>query len=276
MNVDGKIEVTGLSDVGRKRSHNEDSIGSDTGIGLTVLADGMGGYRAGEVASAMAVNAIMEEVRDGIKLIKKHGDIDDASGFARESLLVRKAVVRANDTIHKAAISQPQCQGMGTTVVTAMFYDDRMTIAHVGDSRLYRLRGEVFEQITVDHSLLQELINKGFYTPEEAKHSPNKNLVTRALGIEGTVVPDVVEEAVLPGDMYLLCSDGLTDMVEDEEIHLTLEEHSQNLDDVAATLVKIANENGGKDNISVVLARALKPFPSSKLSWYSRFFDWFS
>ena len=276
MNVDGKVEITGLTDVGRKRSHNEDSIGSDTGIGLTVLADGMGGYRAGEVASAMAVNAIMEEVRDGMKLINEHGDIDDASGFARESLLVREAVMRANNAIHKAAISDPQCQGMGTTVVTAMFYDDRMTIAHVGDSRLYRLRGEVFEQITVDHSLLQELIDKGFYTPEEAKHSINKNLVTRAMGIEGTVVPDVVEEAVLPGDIYLLCSDGLTDMVEDEEIHLTLQKHSQNLEDIAAELIRIANENGGKDNISVVLARALKPFPSSKLSWYSRFFDWFS
>jgi PPM family protein phosphatase len=276
MNVDGKLEVTGLSDVGRKRSHNEDSIASDTGIGLTVLADGMGGYRAGEVASAMAVNAIMEEVRDGLKLLKKHGDVDEESGFARESLLVREAVMRANETIHKAAISQPQCQGMGTTVVTAMFYDDRMTIAHVGDSRLYRLRSNNFEQITVDHSLLQELIDKGFYTPEEAKHSLNKNLVTRAMGIEGTVVPDVVEEAVLPGDIYLLCSDGLTDMVEDEEIHLTLEKNSNNLDDVAAELVRIANENGGKDNISVLLARALKPFPSSKRSWFSRFYDWFS
>lgn len=151
-----------------------------------------------------------------------------------------------------------------------------MTIAHVGDSRLYRLRSNNFEQITVDHSLLQELIDKGFYTPEEAKHSLNKNLVTRAMGIEGTVVPDVVEEAVLPGDIYLLCSDGLTDMVEDEEIHLTLEKNSNNLDDVAAELVRIANENGGKDNISVLLARALKPFPSSKRSWFSRFYDWFS
>ena len=275
MNVEGKLEVTGLSDVGLKRSHNEDSIGSDTGIGLAVLADGMGGYRAGEVASAMAVNAIMEEVRDGLKAIK-HGETDEDSGYARESLVVREAVVRANETIHKAAISQPQCAGMGTTVVTVMFYDDRMTIAHVGDSRLYRLRGENFEQITVDHSLLQELIDKGFYTPEEAKQSLNKNLVTRAMGIEGTVVPDVVEEAVVPGDIYLMCSDGLTDMVEDEQIHLTLVKHANSLDRVATELVNTANDNGGKDNISVVLARAIKPFPSSRRSWYTRLFDWFS
>jgi PPM family protein phosphatase len=276
MNVAGKLEVIGLSDVGRKRSHNEDSIGSDTGIGLAVLADGMGGYQAGEVASAMAVQAIMEEIRDGIKLLKKHGNIDDESGFACESLLVKEAITRANATIHKAATSQPQCQGMGTTVVTAMFYDDRMTIAHVGDSRLYRLRASVLEQITVDHSLLQELIDKGFYTPEEAKHSLNKNLVTRAMGIEGTVVPDVQEEAAVPGDIYLLCSDGLTDMVEDEQIHQTIEKHAGNLDRAADELVLIANENGGKDNVSVVLVKVLKPFPSSKRGWYSRFFDWFS
>ena len=276
MNVDGKLEVTGLSDVGRKRSHNEDSIGSDTGIGLAVLADGMGGYRAGEVASAMAVNAIMEEIRNGLKVLKKHGEVDDESGFARESLLVKEAITRANETIHKAAISQPQCQGMGTTVVTAMFYDDRMTIAHVGDSRLYRLRENVLEQITVDHSLLQELIDKGFYTPEEAKHSLNKNLVTRAMGIEGTVVPDVQEEAAVPGDIYLLCSDGLTDMVEDEQIRQTMEKHAGDLDRAADELVLVANENGGKDNVSVVLVKVLKPFPSSKRGWYSRFFDWFS
>lgn len=276
MNVEGKLEVTGLSDVGLKRAHNEDSIGSDTGIGLAVLADGMGGYRAGEVASAMAVNAIMDEVREGLKAIKRHGDFDEDTGYARESLVVREAVIRANETIHKAAISQPQCQGMGTTVVTAMFYDDRMTIAHVGDSRLYRLRANVFEQITVDHSLLQELIDKGFYTPEEAKQSLNKNLVTRAMGIEGTVVPDVVEEAVVPGDIYLMCSDGLTDMVEDEQIHLTLRKHADDLDKASLELVSAANDNGGKDNISVVLARAIKPFPSSKRSWYTRLFDWFS
>ena len=276
MNIEGKVEVTGLSDVGRKRSHNEDSIGTDTAVGLAVLADGIGGYRAGEVASAMAVQDIMSTIRTGVQGLK-HGDVDEDSGFTRESLLVKRAVEQANSSIHTKALNEPQCQGMGTTVVAAMFYDDRLTIAHVGDSRLYRLRRGVFEQITVDHSLLQELVDKGFYTPEEAKHSLNKNLVTRAMGIEDSVIPDVQEEAVVPGDIYLMCSDGLTDLVEDEEIHLTLEKYSADLDKVAGVLVQAANDNGGKDNISVILARALKPFPSSsKGSWYSRFLDWFS
>lgn len=275
MNVEGKVEITGLSDVGRRRSHNEDSIGSDTTIGLTVLADGMGGYRAGEVASAMAVSGIMEEVRGGLSGIR-HGQVDDDSGFSHESLLMRRAVERANEQIHTLATHQPQCHGMGTTVVAALFYDDRMTIAHVGDSRLYRLRGGTFEQITVDHSLLQELVDKGFYTPEEARQSLNKNLVTRAMGIESSVIPDVQEEAVVPGDVYLLCSDGLTDLLTDEEIRLTLEKYSANLDEVAGALVQAANEAGGKDNVSVVLVRALKPFPSARRSWYSRFLDWFS
>ena len=209
-------------------------------------------------------------------MLKKHGDIDDESGFAHESLIVKEAITRANETIHKAATSQPQCQGMGTTVVAAMFYDDRMTIAHVGDSRLYRLREHVFERITVEHSLFQELIDKGFYTPEEAKHSLNKNLVTRAMGIEDTVVPDVQEEAAVPGDIYLLCSDGHTDMVEDEQIRQTMEKHASDLDRAAEALVLIANENGGRDNVSVVLVKVLKPFPSSERGWYSRFLDWFS
>ncbi|NKC16938.1 MAG: Stp1/IreP family PP2C-type Ser/Thr phosphatase [Gammaproteobacteria bacterium] len=275
MNIEGKVEVTGLSDVGRKRSHNEDSIGTDTAIGLAVLADGMGGYRAGEVASAMAVTSIMNIVRDGLQGIKR-SDVDDDSGYTRESLLIKEAVQQANGSIRHKALSEPQCQGMGTTLVAAMFYDDRMTIAHVGDSRLYRLRRGSFEQITVDHSLLQELVDKGFYTHEEAKQSQNKNLVTRAMGIEDSVIPDVQEEAVIPGDIYLMCSDGLTDLVEDDEIHLTLEKYSANLDKVAGVLVQAANDNGGRDNISVILARALKPFPSSKRSWYSRFLDWFS
>lgn len=276
MNIEGKVEVTGLSDVGRKRSHNEDSIGSDTAIGLTVLADGMGGYKAGEVASAMAVNGVMEVVRDGLRALKKHGDVDEESGFTRESLIMKEAVESANHDIHSVALSQPQCAGMGTTLVAAMFYDDRITVAHVGDSRMYRMRRGNFEQITVDHSLLQELVDKGFYTPEEAKQSLNKNLVTRAMGIESTVVPDVQEEAALPGDIYLLCSDGLTDLVEDDQIGLTVEKYSANLEEVASALVQTANENGGKDNISVILARVLKPFPGSKRSWYSRVMDWFS
>lgn len=276
MNFRGKLEILGLSDVGLKRDHNEDSIGSDSALGLAVLADGMGGYKAGEVASAIAVNVVMDEMRNGLK---EHaaGELDEESGYTRGSLMMRAAISRANQTIFQTAQSQPQCQGMGTTLVAALFYDDRVTIAHVGDSRLYRLRDEQFEQITVDHSLLQELVDKGFYTPEEAKKSVQKNLVTRAMGIEETVKSDVQEEAVLPGDVYLMCSDGLSDLVEDSDIYLTLNKYSANLEHAAQSLIQMANRNGGADNISVILARTLKPFPArGRSSWYSKVFDWFS
>lgn len=273
MNLEGKLELVSVTDVGRHRSHNEDNIGADPTLGLAILADGMGGYKAGEVASAIAISMITEELREGLAKLTP-GQSDEESGFSKESLLVKNAILSANEAIYQTAQSQPQCAGMGTTLVTAMFYDDRMTVAHIGDSRLYRLRSGEFEQITVDHSLLQELIDKGFYTPEEAKESLNKNLVTRAMGIDGTVEPDLQEEVVIPEDIYLLCSDGLSDLVEDEEIHSTLTEYGANLQEAAETLVQIANDYGGKDNISVILARALKPFPVKK-SWYTRLFDWF-
>ena len=163
---------------------------------------------------------------------------------------------------------------MGTTVVALAFYDDRMSIAHVGDSRMYRMRGGELQQVTSDHSLLQELIDRGFYTPEEAKKSLNKNLVTRAMGIEMAVKPDLQEDVVQPGDLYLMCSDGLTDLVEDDVIHETLLEYSENLEDAARYLVEKANAAGGVDNISVILVRSLKSF-GSKQSWYDKVLDWF-
>ena len=254
MSLDGKLEIIGVTDVGRKRAHNEDSIGSDSGLGVAVLADGMGGYRAGEVASAMAVNMILDDLREGMKH-GKTGEIDD-------------------ETIYQTAQRQPQCHGMGTTVVALAFYDDRMSIAHVGDSRMYRMRGGELQQVTSDHSLLQELIDRGFYTPEEAKKSLNKNLVTRAMGIEMAVNPDLQEDVVQPGDLYLMCSDGLTDLVEDDVIHETLLEYCENLEDAARLLVDKANAAGGVDNISVILVRALKPF-GTKQTWYNKVFDWF-
>ena len=156
----------------------------------------------------------------------------------------------------------PQCQGMGTTVVVVLFYNNMVTVAHVGDSRVYRLRNGDLAQITNDHSLVQELIDRGFFTPEEAEANTPKNLVTRALGIDETVEVDISEETARPGDIYLLCSDGLNDMVDDEEIRLTLSKYSANLVEAAHELVRLANESGGKDNISVVLARPRAPFPA--------------
>lgn len=273
MSLKGKITNIGLTDTGRVRDHNEDAIGTDDEIGLVVLADGMGGYKAGEVASAIAIETVTQKVSEGLKTLKR-GEVDEATGFTAETMLLKKAVEDANRAINGAAASQPQCEGMGTTIVAAIFFDNRACIAHVGDSRLYRIRNNEFQQITLDHSLLQELISRGFYTPEEARKSLNKNLVTRALGVDPTVDVEVQEDVVLVGDTFLLCSDGLSDMVEDDDIHLTISTFSANLQMAAQQLVQLANENGGRDNISVILSRVEKSFEAKK-GFFSRFTEWF-
>lgn len=273
MSLKGKIQFVGLTDTGRVRSHNEDAIGTDIDVGLVVLADGMGGYKAGEVASAITVETITDVVSKGLKDARKSKAHE--GGYAAETVLLRKAVEQANAKIHQTAIDQPQCEGMGTTVVACLYYDNRVSVAHVGDSRLYRVRGDRFEQVTLDHSLLQELVSRGFYTPEEARKSLNKNLVTRALGIEPTVKVDVQEDVMLQGEIQLLCSDGLSDMVEDEDIHLTISTFSANLEMAAQQLVRMANDNGGRDNVSVILTKAVKSF-GDKQGFFNRFMDWFA
>jgi protein phosphatase len=276
MSLRGKLEMAGVSDVGLRRGHNEDSIATDPRLGLAVLADGMGGYRAGEVASAMAVSVILQELREGLRLHPPQ-HLDEDSGYTLGSLLVRDAVLRANESIYQAAQEQPACQGMGTTLVSLLFYDNQVSVAHVGDSRLYRLRRGEIEQLTVDHSLMQELIDRGFYTPEEARRNVQKNLVTRAVGVDPTVNADLQEEPVLPGDLYLLCSDGLSDLVDDQSIHSTLNRYGADLPEAARRLVEQANANGGTDNISVILVRSLRPFPARhRGGWLARMLDWFT
>jgi len=191
-------------------------------------------------------------------------DIDPHSGMLRQSIVLRDAVYRANKIIYQTAQSQTHCEGMGTTIVACMFYDNKISIAHVGDSRAYRLRNGAFEQITLDHSLLQELVDRGFYSEEEAQRSTNRNYVTRALGVEPTVEVEVNEYEVLPGDIYVLCSDGLPDMVEDEDIHLTISTFNASLDVVGQQLIDLANNHGGRDNVSVMLAQVVEPFAAKK------------
>ena len=262
MNLSSKFEIVNISDVGRRRPHNEDSTLSDVDTGLVILADGMGGYKAGEVASAIAVTTIHHEILTGLAELGQERNTTNAS-MTPESRVVRDAVITANSGIYTSAQKDPQCQGMGTTIVAVLFYNNSMTIAHVGDSRLYRLRANEFLQITKDHSLIQELIDRGLYTPEEAVKNTPKNLVTRALGIEADVKVDIGEQPVLPGDIFLLCSDGLNDMVDDEEIHLTLSKYSANLVQAAEELIRLANAKGGKDNTSVILIRAKEDFSAS-------------
>jgi protein phosphatase len=270
----GKLTFVGQTDTGRVREHNEDTIATDPDVGLLVLADGMGGYNAGEVASGIAVKTITNLVREGLAR-EDLASIDRSTGLSRPSIVLRDAITRANKIIYQTARSQAECEGMGTTVVAALFYDNRVSIAHVGDSRLYRQRGSQIAQVTMDHSLLQELVDRGFYSPEEAQRAANKNYVTRALGVEPQVEVEVQEHPVDKGDIFILCSDGLSDMVEDEDIRLTISTFGANLDTVAKQLIQLANENGGRDNVSVVLAQANEAFPASRgvmdklLGWFS-------
>jgi len=261
MTLRGKLHFVGETDTGKVREHNEDTIAFDPDIGLLVLADGMGGYNAGEVASGIAVKTIVNLVRESVE--REDLRVNDAgTGMSRPSIILRDAIHRANKIIYQTARTQPQCEGMGTTVVSALFFDNRMAVAHVGDSRLYRLRGQKFDQVTLDHSLLQELVDRGFYSAEEAQRATNKNYVTRALGVEPNVEVEVQDVPVQKGDFYVLCSDGLSDMVEDDDIHLTISTFGANLDMVAKQLIQLSNDNGGRDNISVVMAHILEAYPA--------------
>lgn len=263
MSLAGKIKIAEISDTGMVRDHNEDAIGSNAEIGLLVLADGMGGYNAGEVASGIAVQTITELACEGANR-ESRNEIDPHTGMMRQTIILRDAIARANKIIFQTAQSQTHCEGMGTTLVAAMFYDNRISVAHVGDSRAYRLRDGEFVQLTMDHSLLQELVDRGFYSEEEAQRSTNRNYVTRALGVEPSVEVEVQEFDVLPGDVYLLCSDGLPDMVEDDDIHLTIKTFNASLDTVGQQLVQLTNDHGGRDNVSIMLAQVNDSFAAKR------------
>ena len=254
------FEYFHIVDAGRARSNNEDSVEVDEVNALAVLADGMGGYNAGEVASTMATSFIKTELGRWLH---------EAMGHATDTEIRRAmdiCVDNANRAIFNAANSNPQYAGMGTTLVVGVFRETRLLLGHVGDSRCYRLRGGRLVQITHDHSLLQEQIDSGLITAEQAAFSANKNLVTRAVGVEDTVLLETHLHDVLPGDLYLLCSDGLSDMVDDEAICQLLQS-CELLPEAATALIDAANEAGGKDNISVVLVRVRGPAGAARSWW---------
>ena len=273
MNLAKALEIASATHTGMVRAHNEDAIATDSTAGLVVLADGMGGYNAGEVASGIAVTQITSEMRQAITNSSLHA-LNREDGDTQATRLLHGIVGKTNASIYDSANSQPQYAGMGTTLVVALFRDNRLSVAHIGDSRLYRLRDQKLEQITRDHSLLQEQIDSGMLTREAARRSQNRNLVTRALGIEPKVEAEIHTHDVLPGDIYLLCSDGLNDMVEDEDIELTLSALGANLPLAANQLVQMANDNGGRDNVSVVLVKVVRDFPAAD-TWLSRVLSWF-
>jgi PPM family protein phosphatase len=266
------LDTAVLSHPGMVRTHNEDSVFVDAEAGIAVLADGMGGYNAGEVASGIAVSVVSSGMLPELQSDRELSKVDVATGLTHAALLLQQKIAAANKGIYEVAQARPECAGMGTTLVTIVFCGNRVSIGHIGDSRCYRLRGEKFEQLTHDHSLLQEQIDGGQLTPEQARYSLNKNLVTRALGIEAIVPADIVEYRVEADDIYLLNSDGLTDMVDAALVHSIIEKHRDSLADAAAELVEVANQNGGRDNISVLLVRVPKAFLPSA-AWAKRWLE---
>lgn len=291
------------TDIGMVRLNNEDAIYADPGIGLMLLADGMGGYNAGEIASSMAISMIAAEIeknlsngiaeqneefndeiveqpQNGIEAAHDGDAPDDEPPESEEGPSFTKrclhnAITDANAAIFEAAAQDPECGGMGTTVVCAWFFDNRITVAHAGDSRLYRLRANEFEQMTRDHSVLQEYLDNGLLSPEEAPFFMYRNLVTRALGVDAHIEPEIHEYDVLPEDIYLLCSDGLSEMLGNEDIAVTLAEHADNLENAATKLVDLAVDNGGRDNISLILIQVLRSFPSPHRGWRKLIGSWF-
>lgn len=270
--MDHALEIAFKTDTGRARAHNEDAVSVSSKLGLIVLADGMGGHNAGEVASGMATALLAAEFERRLAekpLASLSGD--DAKSWAH--VCIRSLIAETNAAIFRAAESQPQYKGMGTTLVVVLFYDNRLTVAHIGDSRLYRLRAGEFLPLTKDHSILQEWIDSGMITPEQALTAQHKNLVTRAMGIEVNVQPEINDYDVLPDDIYLLCSDGLYDMVPDDETAMTLQTLGANLSLAAAQLIDQANDNGGKDNVTVALVKIKDVFAAPEGPW-QKFLEW--
>ena len=237
------------TDPGRVRTNNEDAVTFDEATRLCVLADGMGGYNAGEIASGMATAFIKSEL---VRWLSEAGPQANAGEVSRA---LEICVDNANRSILNAAQANPAYAGMGTTLVAGVFQDALLMVGHIGDSRCYRWRGNQLMQITKDHSLLQEQLDAGFLTQEQAALSPNRNLVTRALGVENDVRLELHAHDVESGDVYLMCSDGLSDMVDDASIARILY-NGTSLDQMSQQLVCQANENGGRDNITVLLIQA--------------------
>ncbi|MBR3281135.1 MAG: Stp1/IreP family PP2C-type Ser/Thr phosphatase [Clostridia bacterium] len=242
------MRFSGLTDIGLKRDNNEDYIylpREDSGIKLFVLADGMGGANAGEMASATAVKTVKDYIKNNfIKIERTKEELEN---------LIRRAIVEANKKVLELANANEEYKGMGTTLIVVLIYRGRIHIGHVGDSRVYRLRQNVFRQITKDHSYVQELIRQGDITQEEAKNHPQRNVLLKAIGVEEKIKPDIITKGFVKGDIILVCSDGLTNMVDDKYIYEIIMKNIYDVNVACKKLVEKANYNGGLDNVSVIL-----------------------
>ncbi len=249
-----KLLVYGLTDVGLVREHNEDCIDWDSERGLFLLADGMGGHNAGEVASDLAIQSVKRALYDLLAPEVVESEVVDFN------TAIYEAITFANQEIFEQSHERPECAGMGTTIVVALVQNGKMIVANVGDSRMYHVRDGKLSQITTDHSLVQEMVDGGFLTEDEAQKSVSRNLITRALGIAEDVDVDIHEHDIAAGDIFMMCSDGLTDLVTDDEISTILNEGRTHPDIAAQNLVDAANERGGKDNTSVIIITSNKAY----------------
>jgi serine/threonine protein phosphatase PrpC len=258
-----EYEFSAATDIGLTRDNNEDSIAFDPAVRLVVVADGMGGYNAGEVASSMATNFILAEMS---RWLSQAGLSASVRHIARA---LQICVTNANLQIQQAASANPEFTGMGTTLILGVFVRGKLVLGHIGDSRCYLFRDGKLSQLSKDHSLLQEHIDAGLISPANAHLSLHKNFVTRALGVDADVVLETHAFSVQHDDIFIFCTDGLSDMVDTESMGAVLRT-TQDTDQLADTLIRLANTNGGVDNISVLLAKAKAT--AGKTGFFSRFF----
>jgi serine/threonine protein phosphatase PrpC len=244
------VEICADTNPGLARHNNEDSVAYDADAGVCVLADGMGGHNAGEVASGMATAFIKSEMPGRIAAA------NPGHAAAELEASIVQCVADVNRAIFNMSRGNPNYGGMGTTLVVGVFYGDNLVLGHIGDSRCYRLREGELQQITKDHSVQQEQVDMGLITPEQALGPMRKNIVTRAVGVDEVALIEINQHRILAGDLYLMCSDGLSDMVDSAAIAAALLV-GESLEEKAKRLIHIANEAGGRDNISVLLAKVL-------------------
>src|SRR5690349_7162370 len=261
------LESAGRTDVGCVRANNEDSLGWDQALGIYVVCDGMGGAQAGEVASKMGVDLVLDYFRKS----KQNGSYADVADIPEDISPAGRhlwtAIQQANSAIFAAGQKNDLQQGMGTTIVAAFFHDDGLlTLAHAGDSRVYRLRNGAIEQLTQDQSLVAEQVRRGMMSAEQAERSELQNIIIRALGTEQSLEPDVQDMLALQVDVYLLATDGLTKLVKPESLK-TIIEGSRSLDNACEELIQAAKDQGGDDNITCLLLRVVER------PWYHKLFD---
>jgi len=251
-----RLKIAGKSDTGQKRKNNEDYFLVESDLGFMIVADGMGGHAAGEVASKLASTLCTEQLKRSLRTghVPVFYHVPQNSELDPRSIILGDCVKFSNNAVFEASQRNSKNKNMGTTLVAALWLDDKLAVAHVGDSRLYQFRNNELTQITTDHSFVQEQIDKGLIKPEDAEKSDMKNLLTRSIGIEDDVQVDITEILIQPDDFILLCSDGLTKMLDNSQI-ATVFNTETDPNTIVSRLIEEANNKGGQDNVTAVVAK---------------------